>query len=72
MESTIETKKNVENEKRRRRGLLSAGVGASLLGTGFILQYILYEQGVSFGGVMYTLTLIGVGLLFYAAIQFFN
>jgi|AntAceMinimDraft_5_1070358.scaffolds.fasta_scaffold251040_1 hypothetical protein len=72
IESTIETRKNVANEKRRRRGLLSAGAGASLLSTGFILQYILYEQGISFSIIMYTLTLIGVSLIFYAAVQFFS
>lgn len=72
MDSLLQAEKQASNEKRRKRGLLSLGVGASLLGTGFIIQYVLYSQGISFDAVMYTLTSLGVGLIFYAAIQFFS
>ncbi|RDB02379.1 hypothetical protein DVG78_29010 [Runella aurantiaca] len=38
----------------------------------FTEQYILYINDLYFGGFMYTLTLVGIGLIFYAAVQFFS
>jgi hypothetical protein len=72
MESTLLSEKKAAYEKRRKRGLLAAGLGASLLGCGFLIQYVLYVNGLSFGSVMYTLTIAGIGLVFYAAVQFFS
>jgi hypothetical protein len=51
--------------------LLSAGIGASVLGIGFLTQYVLYMNGLSFDAIMYTLTMLGMCLIFYAAVQFF-
>ncbi|GAB3175283.1 hypothetical protein [Telluribacter humicola] len=72
MDSSVLTEKKSIHEKRRKRGVLSAGIGASVLGTGFLIQYILYMNDLSFNTIMYTLTIVGIGLIFYAAIQFFN
>lgn len=72
MDSSLLTEKKSMYEKRRKRGLLSAGIGASVLGLGFLTQYILYMNDLSFNTIMYSLTMVGIGLIFYAAIQFFN
>lgn len=72
MDSSLTSDKKATYEKRRKRGTLAAGLGASVLGLGFLLQYILYMNGLSFGSIMYTLTIAGIGLIFYAAMQFFS
>lgn len=58
--------------KRRNRGLIVGGIGALVLGLGFLIQYVLYRQGISFNVVMYTLTSIGIIMVFYAAIEIFG
>jgi len=58
--------------KRRKRGFIVGGFGAVVLGSSFILQYILYLTGHSFNTVMYSLTSIGIALIFYAAIEIFG
>ena len=58
--------------KRRKRGFVIGGVGAAILGGGFVLQYILYMTGHSFNGVMYSLTTIGICLVMYAAVEIFG
>ncbi|GAB2768678.1 hypothetical protein GCM10027275_09130 [Rhabdobacter roseus] len=72
MDSVLINDKKAANERRRKRGLLSAGLGAAVLGVGFLTQYILYRNDLSFDAVMYSLTLLGIGLIFYAAVQFFS
>jgi len=58
--------------KRRKRGLVVGGIGGGLLGFGFLIQYVLYMQGISFDAVMYTFTSVGIGLVFYAAVEIFG
>jgi hypothetical protein len=58
--------------KRRNRGLIVGGIGAMVLGLGFLIQYILYMQGISFNAVMYTLTSIGIVMVLYAAVEIFG
>jgi hypothetical protein len=70
MDSAAE--KKAMNERRQKRGLLSAGLGASVLGVGFTTQYVLYMNDMSFNTIMYTLTIVGISLIFYAAVQFFS
>ena len=55
--------------KRRRQGMVVGGIGAAVLGLGFLLQYILYMQGTSFNTIMYVLTSIGIILVMYAAVE---
>ncbi|TDB62278.1 hypothetical protein [Arundinibacter roseus] len=63
------TEKQEYYAKRRNRGLRAAGLGAFVLGLGFTLQYILYVNGLSFNSIMYGMTLVGGGLIFYAAVE---
>ncbi|MCU0340805.1 MAG: hypothetical protein MUE30_13045 [Spirosomaceae bacterium] len=58
--------------KRRKRGVIVGGIGAVVLGGGFFLQYLLYLNNMSFDLVMYSLTTIGISLVFYAAIEIFG
>jgi hypothetical protein len=71
---TFETtsEKEAYYAKRRKRGLIVGGIGAGILGSGFMLQYILYMNGASFNGIMYSLTTIGICLVLYAAIEIFG
>ncbi|MFN8344808.1 MAG: hypothetical protein U0X91_07390 [Spirosomataceae bacterium] len=55
--------------KRRKRGFIVGGIGSAVLGLGFIIQYILYMNDASFNAVMYSLTTIGICLVFYAAVE---
>ena len=61
--------KEVYYAKRRKRGFIVGGIGGAVLGLGFIIQYILYMNDASFNAVMYSLTTIGICLVFYAAIE---
>ena len=64
--------KEVYYAKRRKRGFLVGGIGAAILGAGFLLQYILYLTGHSFNYVMYGLTTVGIALVMYAAVEIFG
>jgi hypothetical protein len=72
MDSALQTEKEAANEKLPKRGLLSAGKGSSILGPGFLIQYVLYSNGMSFDTIMYKLTTLGIGQIFYDAVQFFS
>jgi hypothetical protein len=63
------TEKEIYYAKRRKRGFVVGGIGSAVLGLGFIIQYILYMNDLSFNAVMYSLTTIGICLIFYAAIE---
>ena len=63
------TEKEAYYAKRRKRGFIIGGIGGAVLGLGFIIQYILYMNGASFNTVMYSLTTVGICLVFYAAIE---
>lgn len=63
------TEKEIYYAKRRKRGFVVGGIGSAVLGLGFIIQYILYMNDLSFNAVMYSLTTIGICLVFYAAIE---
>lgn len=69
---TTPEEKEAYYAKRRQRGFIVGGIGALVLGGGFMLQYILYLNNMSFNYVMYSLTTIGIGLVFYAAIEIFG
>lgn len=66
------TEKEAYYKKRRNRGLIVGGIGAMVLGLGFLIQYVLYMQGLSFNVVMYTLTSIGIIMVLYAAVEIFG
>lgn len=66
------TEKEAYYKKRRNRGLIVGGIGAMVLGLGFLIQYVLYMQGLSFNVVMYTLTTIGIVMVLYAAVEIFG
>jgi hypothetical protein len=66
------TEKDAYYAKRRKRGMIVGGIGGTVLGSGFMIQYILYVNGHSFNAVMYSLTTIGICLVFYAAIEIFG
>ncbi|MEZ4904959.1 MAG: hypothetical protein R2822_26000 [Spirosomataceae bacterium] len=58
--------------KRRRRGLILGSIGGSILGLGFLIQYILYMQGHSFNAIMYGFTSVGIGLVLLGAVEIFG
>jgi hypothetical protein len=59
-------------KRQRGRGLITAGIGAFVLVSAFIVTYILSINGMPTALSLYGLTSVGIGLLFMGMVLYFG
>ncbi|MCU0430559.1 MAG: hypothetical protein MUF42_11365 [Cytophagaceae bacterium] len=62
--------KKFEYLKRRKKGIQLLASGCLLLLMGFILTVVLFHRGGAFDAIMYSFSVVGIGLLFWGMIEF--
>jgi hypothetical protein len=61
--------KRLRITKKRDAGFIWTGVGGTIMLISFLLSLVLFQQGANFMYVLYSLTFIGIGIVFKGLID---